>query len=166
MNSDMPSEHTNAPVVEEKTIVNKKKLLKLEEFYEEHPHGREKLTLGQKAADVISGFGGSWIFIILFLIFISVWIGVNLFWLVLNPIDPFPFILLNLLLSLIAALQAPVILMSQNRQAQRDRIKAERDYFINRKAEKENVNLQQDLDELKKMVRNIHTVTGCDKNTK
>ena len=151
--------------IDEKTIVSKKKFNRFKKFYEQHPHGREKLSLGQKAADLISEFGGSWMFIILFMIFIFAWVGVNIYWL-LNPIDPFPFILLNLMLSLIAALQAPVILMSQNRQTQRDRIKAERDYYVNRKAEKEIENMQQDLEDIKKMIRKIHTVTGCDKKLK
>ena len=161
MNTNNNFEKGKMPPVDEKSIVSKKQFMRFKEFYEQHPHGREKLTLGQKASDTISEFGGSWIFIILFMIFIGVWVGVNFYWL-LNPIDPFPFILLNLMLSLIAALQAPVILMSQNRQTQRDRIKSERDHYINRKAEKEVANMQQDLEDIKKMINNIHTVTGCD----
>ena len=162
MNTNNNSEKENMPPVDEKTIVSRKQFTRFKEFYEQHPHGREKLTFGQKASDVISEFGGSWFFIILFMIFIGIWIAINIYWLM-NPIDPFPFILLNLLLSLLAALQAPVILMSQNRQTQRDRIKSERDHYINRKAEKEVVNMQQDLEQIKQMIRNIHTVTGCDK---
>ena len=70
-----------------------------------------------------------------------------------KPFDPYPFILLNLVLSCLAAIQAPVILMSQNRQAERDRIKAERDYMVNRKAEREVENIQRELDEIKRLIR-------------
>lgn len=159
------SEKEKMPPVDEKTIVSRKQFIRFKKFYEQHPHGREKLTLGQKAADLISEFGGSWIFIISFMLFIGIWITINLYWLM-TPVDPFPFILLNLMLSMLAALQAPVILMSQHRQTQRDRLKAERDHFINRKAEKEVANMQQDLEQIKQMIRNIHTVTGCDEKNK
>lgn len=92
-------------------------------------------TFGQRAADGIAKWAGSWIFIISFLIFLGLWMVVNVYaWI--GEWDPYPFILLNLVLSCIAALQAPVILMSQNRQAQKDRVKAEYDYRVNRKAEK------------------------------
>ncbi len=98
-------------------------------------------TLGQKAADWIAKWAGSWTFIILFFIFIGVWMTTNGYFLLKyvkeGVIDPYPFILLNLALSCLAAIQAPVILMSQNRQAQRDRIKIDYDYHINKKAEKE-----------------------------
>ena len=95
-----------------------------------------KRTFGQKAADWVTKWAGSWFFIIGFFIFLFLWIGANvLMWI--NKWDPYPFILLNLVLSCLAAVQAPIILMSQNRQAQRDRIKAEVDYRINKKAEKE-----------------------------
>ena len=98
-------------------------------------------TAGQKAADWIAKWAGSWTFIIGFFIFIGVWIITNGYFVLKyiqeGIIDPYPFILLNLALSCLAAIQAPVILMSQNRQVQRDRLKAEFDYKINRKAEKE-----------------------------
>jgi uncharacterized membrane protein len=95
-----------------------------------------KRTFGQKAADWVTKWAGSWFFIIGFFIFLFLWIVANvLMWI--NQWDPYPFILLNLVLSCLAAVQAPIILMSQNRQAQRDRIKAEFDYRINKKAEKE-----------------------------
>ncbi|MFH1587017.1 MAG: DUF1003 domain-containing protein [Candidatus Diapherotrites archaeon] len=120
----------------------------------EHLH-RHKRTLGQKAADAIAEFGGSWIFISLFFLFLIVWISINFFYLTNeNAFDPFPFILLNLALSCLAAIQAPIILMSQNRQAFRDRAKAERDYYVNRKAEREIENIQTDLDEIKKILKN------------
>ena len=124
-----------------------------------HSHvPRKKLTLGQKMADRIAYFGGSWIFIGLFFTFLIVWIAINLYFIV-NPIDPYPFILLNLVLSCLAAIQAPIILMAQNRSAERDRSKAERDYYINRKAEREIANMQTDLDDIKVIIKNIHSNT-------
>ena len=98
-------------------------------------------TFGQRAADSITKWAGSWTFIISFLVFIAIWVFINGYYLIhyqlTGAFDPFPFILLNLALSLLAALQAPVILMSQNRQSQRDRIKSAYDFKINKKAEKE-----------------------------
>jgi len=98
-------------------------------------------TFGQRAADWTSKWIGSWAFIIFFLIVLAAWIYINLNFLIQynlgTPWDPYPFILLNLVLSCVAAIQAPIILMSQNRQTQRDRIKAESDYRINKKAEEE-----------------------------
>lgn len=90
----------------------------------------------ERAADNLAKYAGSWTFIIGFLIFLVIWMAVNVYaWL--NVWDPYPFILLNLVLSCVAALQAPIILMSQNRQAQKDRHKIEYDYRVNRRAEKE-----------------------------
>jgi len=98
-------------------------------------------TFGQRAADSVTKAAGSWTFIISFLIFVGLWMYVNINFLIQyqlgQPWDPYPFILLNLVLSCLAAIQAPIILMSQNRQMQRDRIKAENDYKINKKAEEE-----------------------------
>ncbi len=98
-------------------------------------------TFGQKASDKLTKVAGSWGFIISFLIFIGLWMYFNVHILIQyhlgNPWDPYPFILLNLVLSCLAAIQAPIILMSQNRQTQRDRIKAQHDYHINKKAEEE-----------------------------
>jgi uncharacterized membrane protein len=97
---------------------------------------KRKLTLGQRTADSLSKWAGSWVFIIGFFVFLSLWMATNIYaWL--NTWDPYPFILLNLVLSCLAAIQAPVILMSQNRANQRDRMRAEYDYEVNRKAEKE-----------------------------
>jgi uncharacterized membrane protein len=93
-------------------------------------------TFGQKAADGLTKWAGSWSFIIFIGVLISIWIYLNITAYV-EHWDPWPFIILNLCLSCLAALQAPVILMSQNRQAQRDRIRSEYDYALNRKAEKE-----------------------------
>lgn len=104
----------------------------------------EDLTFGQRLADKIASFGGSWPFIIIFLSLLSIWILVNS--LLVKPYDPFPFILLNLFLSMLAALQAPVIMMSQNRANANDRIRAELDYNVNLKAEMEIAQLHQKLD--------------------
>ncbi|MDR7370665.1 DUF1003 domain-containing protein [Flavobacterium aquidurense] len=97
----------------------------------------ETRNFGQRIADQVAGFGGSWTFIISFLAFIVIWIGSNVYILVNKGFDPYPFILLNLILSCIAALQAPVIMMSQNRQEEKDRNRAKKDYMINLKSELE-----------------------------
>jgi uncharacterized membrane protein len=107
---------------------------------------QQTLTFGQKIADKVASFGGSWTFIISFLVFISLWISVNIFWLIRKPFDPYPFILLNLILSCIAALQAPVIMMSQNRQEDKDRERSKKDYMINLKSELEIRSLQEKID--------------------
>ena len=93
-------------------------------------------NIGQKAADGIAKWAGSWTFILLFLVFLGIWMALNTTMVLFGKWDYYPFILLNLVLSCIAALQAPVILMSQNRQSQKDRTKVEYDYKVNRKAEK------------------------------
>ena len=98
---------------------------------------KELRSFGQKIADKVADFGGSWTFIISFLLFIVVWIGANVYILVNKGFDPYPFILLNLILSCIAALQAPVIMMSQNRQEEKDRTHNKKDYMINLKSELE-----------------------------
>jgi len=104
-----------------------------------HPHFRLAKTFGQRAADLVTKWAGSWTFILSFFVFIIIWMCLNIYLLIEykigKPWDPYPFILLNLVLSCLAAIQAPVILMSQNRTAQRDRLKAEFDYRINKKAE-------------------------------
>lgn len=107
-----------------------------------------QLTTGQKLADKIAEFGGSWIFIITFFSFILIWIVVNIWFLATQPFDPFPFILLNLILSCLAAIQAPIIMMSQNRQEQKDRQRGEHDYKINLKAELEIELLSEKIDHL------------------
>ena len=106
------------------------------------------LTTGQVIADRVAAFGGSWTFIITFFSFILVWMGVNIWFLAVNPFDPFPFILLNLILSCLAAIQAPIIMMSQNRQEQKDRQRGEHDYKINLKAELEIKLLSEKIDHL------------------
>ncbi len=114
----------------------------------------QKLTVGQRAADNIAKWGGSWWFIGIFIIFLFIWMIIN-FYALTHVWDPYPFILLNLVLSCLAAIQAPVILMSQNRAAERDRVKAERDYAVNRRSEKEIENIQEDLDHIKRRLADI-----------
>lgn len=109
---------------------------------------QENYTLGQRLADKVATFGGSWRFIILFMLFLFAWIAVNTFFLLTRPFDPYPFILLNLILSCIAALQAPVIMMSQNRQDEKDRERGKKDYMINLKSELEIRMLHEKLDHL------------------
>jgi uncharacterized membrane protein len=105
-------------------------------------------TYGQRLADRIASFGGSWSFLIVFGILLSLWILMNslvFFW---RPADPYPFILLNLVLSCLAAIQAPIIMMSQNRQEAKDRLRAEHDYQVNLKAELEIRQLHEKIDHL------------------
>ncbi|TAH27296.1 MAG: DUF1003 domain-containing protein [Cytophagales bacterium] len=106
------------------------------------------LTFGQKLADNVAAFGGSWTFIITFFSFILIWMIINIWFLATSPFDPFPFILLNLILSCLAAIQAPIIMMSQNRQEQKDRQRSEHDYKINLKAELEIKLLSEKIDHL------------------
>jgi len=105
-------------------------------------------TLGQRIADQVAAFGGSWTFIITFFCFIILWMGVNVWLLTTKPFDPYPFILLNLILSCLASIQAPIIMMSQNRQEQKDRQRSEHDYKINLKAELEIKLLSEKIDHL------------------
>lgn len=108
----------------------------------------DELTLGQRLADKIAAFGGSWTFIITFFSFIVIWMSINIFLLSSKPFDPYPFILLNLILSCLAAIKAPIIMMSQNRQEQKDRVRSEHDYKINLKAEFEIKLLSEKIDHL------------------
>lgn len=107
-----------------------------------------QLTLGEKVADKVAAFGGSWLFIISFGLVLLIWIVINGIIITDAPFDPFPFILLNLVLSTLAALQAPVIMMSQNRQEDRDRLRSEEDYRVNLKAELEIRHLNEKIDHL------------------
>lgn len=107
-------------------------------------------TSGQRIADKVASFGGSWVFILSFLFFLVIWILFNVYWLQNKGFDPYPFILLNLILSCIAALQAPIIMMSQNRLEEKDRERAKKDFIINLKAEQEIRVLQQKMDQLLK----------------
>ena len=108
----------------------------------------QEITFGQKLADKVAEFGGSWGFIIFFMSFLVIWILLNVFWLSNHGFDPYPFILLNLILSCIAAIQAPVIMMSQNRQEEKDRERAKKDYKINLKSELEIRELHEKIDHL------------------
>lgn len=107
----------------------------------------EKMTFGEKVADAVAKFGGSWTFIGIFFAFIATWILINTVWVLSDGIfDPYPFILLNLGLSTLAAFQAPIIMMSQNRQAEKDRIKQDQAYEVNLKIELEIMRLHSRLD--------------------
>jgi uncharacterized membrane protein len=121
--------------VEEEKLISQK----LYEFEEKN------LPVGSKIADSVASFGGSWKFIISFSFLLLVWMTVNIF-LLKKAFDPYPFILLNLFLSGIAALQAPIIMMSQNRKEAKDRQRATSDYLVNLKAEIEVRNLHQKID--------------------
>jgi len=109
----------------------------------------EQMSLGQRVADLVARFGGSWIFIISFCAFLLLWMVTNTHYLLKSPPDPFPYIFLNLILSCIAALQAPVIMMSQNRQAIKDRLQIDQDFQINIKAEFAIQQIHRKLDELR-----------------
>ena len=119
---------------------HRKQIRDIEAAFETEP------TFGQRVADKVAEFGGSWTFIGLFTLTLLIWIIINTFILVTKPFDPYPYILLNLFLSCIAALQAPVIMMSQNRQETRDRRRSEYDYKVNLRAELEIRHLHDKLD--------------------
>lgn len=133
---------------------------KINEFFSQNISDAELLThvlsedkdahpaLGDRLADKVADFGGSWLFIVIFFVILFGWILINTFLLMQKPFDPYPFILLNLLLSCIAAVQAPVIMMSQNRKEDKDRQRAQNDYLINLKAEMEIKNLQLNMHNL------------------
>ena len=110
-----------------------------------------ELTFGQRLADRVASFGGSWTFILLFLGTLLCWVALNTFVLARHDsqFDPYPYILLNLILSMLASLQAPVIMMSQNRQAAKDRLDAAHDYEVNLKAELEIMGLHEKMDALR-----------------
>jgi len=105
-------------------------------------------SFGERLADRIATFGGSWTFLICFGVFIALWIGMNSLVLLWHPADPYPFILLNLVLSCLASIQAPIIMMSQNRQEAKDRVRSQHDYQVNLKAELEIRQLHEKLDHL------------------
>jgi len=106
----------------------------------------QRITFGARVSDKLSSFGGSWKFILSFLAVLLLWIVLNSLMILHKMFDPFPFILLNLVLSCLAAIQAPIILMSQNRQENKDRLRSEYDYRVNLKAELEIRNLHQKMD--------------------
>lgn len=107
---------------------------------------KELLSRGQQISDKVARFGGSWKFIIVFCIVLLLWVAVNTLPFLGVSFDPFPYIFMNLILSCIAALQAPIIMMSQNRQEEKDRMRSENDYLINLKAEMEIRSLHQKMD--------------------
>ena len=121
--------------IEEEKLISQK----LYEFEDHNP------SFTSRVADTVASFGGSWTFITLFLVVMGIWMGGNVY-LLRKPFDPYPFILLNLVLSTVAALQAPIIMMSQNRKEMKDRARAENDYLVNLKSEIEVRNLHQKLD--------------------
>ncbi|WSH62980.1 DUF1003 domain-containing protein [Rhizobium ruizarguesonis] len=103
-------------------------------------------SFGERIADSIARIGGSWSFIITFFVFLIAWTVINTVILMSGAFDPYPFVFLNLILSMLAAIQAPIIMMSQNRQAERDRFEAAKDYEVNLKAELEVLSLHQKID--------------------
>lgn len=111
----------------------------------------DAITFGQRAADAVARFGGSWVFIMLFAATLVFWVALNSYILVNyhKTFDPYPYILLNLFLSMLASIQAPIILMSQNRQGEKDRLNAEHDYEVNLKAELEIMLLHEKVDLLR-----------------
>ena len=117
-----------------------------------HPVLSQDWSFGQRAADKLTSIMGSWFFIIFFTVFITAWMSVNvLAWI--NNWDPYPFILLNLILSCLAAFQAPIILMSQNRENQKDRLRAQYDYQVNRKAEREISEIIKKLNRIERKIK-------------
>jgi len=122
------------------------------DYTNKHPVFNQDWTVSQRASDVLAAFVGSWTFIFLIALLLVVWITLNIFMMVYRW-DPYPFILLNLVLSCLAAVHTPIILMSQNRQAQKDRIRSEYDYKVNKKAEKEIRDMQEDLEEIKRILK-------------
>jgi CRP/FNR family cyclic AMP-dependent transcriptional regulator len=115
----------------------------------------EQLTFGQRLADSVARFGGSWAFIMSFAVVLVAWVVVNI-GLAARAWDPYPFILLNLVLSMLAAVQAPVIMMSQNRQDAKDRLRSELDFSVNRKAEGEIIQLAAKLNRIEDRLDDIH----------
>ncbi len=148
--------------IEELILEDKGEISKLEEevlkSFEDHEILAENLntklqrslTFGEKLSDKIAKFGGSWKFIIFFISTIVIWMIFNTLFFIKDPFDPYPYILLNLVLSCLAAIQAPIIMMSQNRQTERDRIKADYEYTTNLKAELEVRQLNAKVDQLMK----------------
>ena len=114
-----------------------------------HRESADERTFGEVVADRVASFGGSWTFILIFAAVLAGWVILNSYILLNRGFDPYPYILLNLFLSMLAAIQAPIIMMSQNRQEAKDRQTAEHDYEINLKAELEICMIQEKLDELR-----------------
>lgn len=119
----------------------------------------DQLTVGDRLADGVARFGGSWSFIIAFGVVLVAWVSVNVA-LAMRAWDPYPFILLNLFLSMLAAIQAPIIMMSQNRQDAKDRVRSELDFAVNRKAESEIIQLAARLNRLEDRLDDLHDAVG------
>jgi uncharacterized membrane protein len=119
----------------------------------------EQLTMGDRLADTVARFGGSWSFIITFGVVLAAWVAVNVA-LAVRAWDPYPFILLNLFLSMLAAIQAPIIMMSQNRQDAKDRLRSELDFAVNRKAESEIIQLAAKLNRLEDRLDDLADAVG------
>jgi uncharacterized membrane protein len=123
------------------------------------------MTFGERIADKVASFGGSWTFIFTFGGILFFWMLANAAWLNHRPWDPYPFILLNLVLSTLAALQAPVIMMSQNRQSTKDRIKSDLDYEVNMKAELEVAHLHNKIDKIYERIQEHWAQADKDKKS-
>ena len=106
----------------------------------------QQWSFGERLADRIAAFGGSWVFLSCFFLFLAMWMVMNTLALILRPLDPYPFILLNLMLSCLAAIQAPMIMMSQKRGEAKDRLRSQHDYQVNLKAELEIRQLHEKMD--------------------
>jgi uncharacterized membrane protein len=147
--------YDDLPEREQRVLRRMAKRIVISENVNERFH--EKLTFGQRLADQVAAFGGSWTFIIIFAVILAAWVLINT-WILPNRdiFDPYPFIFLNLILSMLAAIQAPVIMMSQNRQTSKDRLAAANDYEVNLKAELEIMNLHEKIDDLR--MRQIETL--------
>jgi uncharacterized membrane protein len=149
----------NKKKIDKKKKISEKKRISINNIVvdRKHPALKAKRTPSQKAADLISKIIGSWKFILTLGVFLIFWMILNGYYLskILRgePFDPYPFILLNLVLSCIATFQAPIILMSQNRTSQKDRIKAEYDHIVDRKAEREIQDLKKQLDRIEKKLK-------------
>lgn len=125
---------------------------------------KEQLSFGQRVADKVAVFGGSWTFIITFITIMVVWMTTNTLFIAGDgAFDPYPFILLNLVLSSLAALQAPIIMMSQNRQADKDRMAANLNYEVSLKSDLEIIRLHQRLDEMTKLLKEKGDVNSSEK---
>ena len=140
-------------------------LLRMHEVRNVNVEEEERKTFGQRIADKVASFGGSWTFILSFGAVILIWIGLNTALLRAKAFDPYPYILLNLMLSCVASIQAPVIMMSQNRQAAKDRLQADSDYEVNLRAELEISALHKKLDHLNEVVQaNFAKLNGKDRD--
>jgi uncharacterized membrane protein len=126
---------------------------KREQFKHKHPVNHHPWSIGQRIADKLATFAGSWIFILCLIAFIFLWVSINIYEFITKSFDPYPFIFLNLILAIITAILAPIILMSQNRSEQKDRLRAEYDYEVNLKAEKEVREIKEQLTRIEKRLK-------------